>query len=103
MTLDDLRFSMSRRRLSFSMVRTFIARAKVSLAVRHWSRSSFSVLIFLVKAVISSRPEFAVGDTVAGATFGVEEVLEVGVLVRELVALQPASSASVTMSSWPTI
>jgi len=35
-----------------------------------------------------AEPEFAVGDTVAGAAFGVEEVLEVGVLVGELVALQ---------------
>jgi hypothetical protein len=46
--------------------------------------------------------QFAVGDTVAGAALGVEQVFQVGVFVGELVAFfRPASSASVTMSSRP--
>jgi hypothetical protein len=71
------------------MVRTFIARAKVSLAVRYWSRSSFSVLIFSVRAAISSWSRSSLSGTPSRARrSALKRSLKVGVLVGELVALQ---------------
>ena len=70
------------------MVRTFVARE--GLARRPVLVSFLFQRLDLLGhgGDLIAEPEFAVGDTVTGATLGVEEVLEAGVLVGELGAFQ---------------